>query len=130
MTDLVTLADILLANFCTVRIPSPDGREEQPTDWWAKAKARRAESRAAHASRDRLLRRLVEHGHHRFLHHLEPDPVGGWRLHIFLADDTVLTLLDELTEGACGPGDPVAFDPEEFVSERLRGLIANDTDDP
>ena len=70
---------------------------------------------------------LVEHGHHRFLHHLEPDPAGGWRLHFFVADDAALTLLDELTEGACGPGDPVSFNPEEFVSERLRHLFEIDT---
>ena len=38
-----------------------------------------------------------------------------------------LPLLDELADGACGPGDPVAFDPEEFVLERLQHLIENDT---
>ena len=44
-------------------------------------------------------RELVEHGHHRFLHHLEPDPAGGWRLHIFAADDTVLTSWTSLPRG-------------------------------
>ena len=62
-------------------------------------KARRADHRAAYACRDRLCQVLVEHGHHRFLHHLEPDPEGGWRLHFFVADDAGLALLDELTEG-------------------------------
>ena len=33
----------------------------------------------------------------------------------FVADDAALPLLDELTEGACGLGDPVSFDAEKFV---------------
>ena len=53
------------------------------------------------------------------LHLMEPDRAGGWRLHFFVVDVAALTLLDELTEGACGPGDPVSFNPEEFVSERF-----------
>ena len=89
-------------------------------------KARQAESRAAYASRDRLRRHLVEHGHHRFLHHLEPDPAGGWRLHIFFADDTAIAILDELTERPSGPGDAVSFDAKEFVAQRVRHLIEND----
>ena len=99
MSDLADLAASLLANFCTIRILASERPEEQPTDWWAKAKARRAESRAAYAYRDRLRRLLVERGHHRFLHHLEPDPEGGWRLHFFVAEVAALTSLDELAEG-------------------------------
>jgi hypothetical protein len=126
MTDLATLAATLLSNFRTVHIPSSGHLEGRPGDWWAKATARRADSRAACACRDRLRRLLVEHGHHRFLHHLEPDPNGGWLLHIFAANNAVLALLDEVAEGECGPGDPVKFDPNEFVSARLRHLVAND----
>ena len=107
--------------------PLVGASEGRPGDWWAKATARRADSRAACACRDRLRRLLVEHGHHRFLHHLEPDPNGGWRLHIFAANNAALALLDEVAEGECGPGDPVKFDPNEFVSARLRHLVANDT---
>jgi hypothetical protein len=128
MTDLADLAAALLGNFRTIYVPSPEGLERPSDDWFARAKAKRAEHRAAYAWRDRLRRELVDHGHHRFLHHMEPDPEGGWRLHIFVADEAALTLLDELTEWECGPGDPVNFDPEEFVSERLRHLIANDID--
>ena len=92
------------------------------------AKARRAESRAAYACRDRLRRNLVQHGYHRFLDHLESDPAGGRRLHFFVFDEAALPLLDELTEGLCGPGDPVSFDAEEFVLERIRHLISNTSD--
>ena len=55
-----------------------------------------------------------------FLDRMEPDPAGGWRLHFFMADDAALPLLDELTEGAFGLGDPANLDPEKFVSERIR----------
>ena len=87
-------------------------------------KARRAAHRAAHAHRDRLRQGLVEHGYRCFLDRMEADPAGGWRLHFFVADEAALTLLDELTEGACGPGDPVSFDPERIrVGAHLRHLI-------
>ena len=127
MTDLAALADTLLANFRTIRIPSSERLEGQATGWWAMAKTRRAESRAAYEYRDRLRRLLVEHGHHRFLHHLEPDPEGGWRLHIFLSEDAAAALLDELIEDACGPGDAVSFNAKKFVLERIRHLIEDDT---
>ena len=60
---------------------------------------------------------------------MEPDPEGGWRLHIFVADKAALSLLDELTEWECGPGDPVSFDPEEFVAGDLRDLLPYCSDD-
>jgi hypothetical protein len=60
---------------------------------------------------------------------MEPDPEGGWRLHIFVADEAALTLLGELTEWECGPGDPVNFDPEEFIAGRLRDLFPHSSDD-
>jgi hypothetical protein len=127
MTDLATLAATLRANFCSLHIPGSKRGHQLSGDWWATVRAMRAESLAAYAYRDRLRRLLVERGHHRFLHHLEADPAGGWRLHFFVADVAALTLLDELTEGTCGPGDPVSFNPKEFVSERLRHLFKIDT---
>jgi len=128
MTDLADLAATLLANFRTVRIPSPEDRERPPADLLARAKARRAESRAAYACRDRIRRELVDHGQHRFLHHMEPDPAGGWRLHLFVADDTALTILDQLADEVCSQGDPVSFDPEEFVAGRLLELFPRSSD--
>jgi hypothetical protein len=119
MTDLTALAATLLANFRTFRIPAPDDHQRPSDDWWMTAKARRAEKRAAYACRDRLRRELTDHGH-RFLDRLEADPDGGWRLHIFVADDYAVGVLDTITQGACGPGDPVTLDPEEFISEQLR----------
>jgi hypothetical protein len=59
---------------------------------------------------------------------MESDPEGGWRLHIFVADEAALTLLDELAEWECGPGDAVSFDPEEFVAGRLRDLFSHSAD--
>src|SRR5690242_19305070 len=48
MTDIETLADRLLANFRTLRLPPealPVRPNPEPTDWWAMAKARRDEKR-------------------------------------------------------------------------------------
>jgi len=130
MTDLATLAATLLANFRTLHIPGSRRGHQPSEDWWAMVKTRRAANRAAYAYRDRIGQQLIEHGYRCFLDRMESDPVGGWRLHIFPVDDAALALLDRLTEGAFGPGDPASFNPERFVSARLLQVIANDTDDP
>ncbi|MGO9997349.1 MAG: hypothetical protein ACLPKW_06330 [Acetobacteraceae bacterium] len=90
-------------------------------------KARRAAHRAVHARRDRLCQGLLERGFRCFLDRMEADPAGGWLLHFFVADEAALTLLDELTEAVCGPGDALSFDAEEFVLQRIRYLIEKDT---
>ena len=125
MSDLQTLARCLLANFRTIRLPAdalPARPNLQPSDWWAMAKARRAEKRMLYDLRDRLRRALIQH-RHRFIDCREPDPEGGWRLHIFVLDENALALLDGIADRRCAPGDPVDFDPEEFVIERLREWI-------
>jgi hypothetical protein len=122
MTDLALLAATLLANFRTVRIPAQNDDAPPSGDWWGAVKARRAEKLAVYAYRDHIRRELVGHGHRGFLHDLEPDPDGGWRLHLFFAAADAMSLLDEITEGRCGIGDPVTFDPEEFVREQLSRL--------
>jgi hypothetical protein len=42
-------------------------------------------------------------------------------LHLFFADDAALLLLDQIIGKRCGAGDPVSFDPEDFVREQLCG---------
>ena len=124
MSDLQTLARHLLANFRTIRLPAealPVQPNLEPTDWWAMAKARRAEKRVLYDLRDRLRRVLNQH-HHRFIDYQEPDPEGGWRFHVFALEEDALALLDGIDGVRCDPGDPVDFDPEEFVIERLREL--------
>ena len=124
MSDLQTLVRHLLANFRTIRLPAevlPAHPNLQPSDWWAVAKARRDEKRMLYNFRDRLRRVLIEH-RHRFIDCWEPDPEGGWRLHIFVLDDDALPALDSIDGPRCEPGDPVDFDPEEFVIERLSEL--------
>jgi hypothetical protein len=130
MTDLASLAATLLANFRTVVIPGQKD-DPNPSDWWGAAKVRRAEKRAVYAYRDHIRDELVRHDHYRFLQHLESDPEGGWRLHVFVADDLALARLYQITEGQCGTGDPVSFDPEEFAREQLsdwagRGVVQAD----
>jgi hypothetical protein len=124
MSDLQTLARHLLANFRTIRLPAetpPVQPDSQPPDWWAMAKARRAEKRVFYNLRDDIRRVLNQH-RHRFIDCQEPDPDGGWRFHVFVLDDNALALLDGIDDRRCEPGDPVDFDPEEFVIERLREL--------
>ena len=124
MTDLQTLVRHLLANFRTIRLPAevpPSRPNLQPCDWWAMAKAHRAEKRVLYNFRDRLRRVLIQH-RHRFIDCQEPDPEGGWRLHILVLDKDALPLLDGIDGRRCEAGDPVDFDPEEFVIERLREL--------
>jgi hypothetical protein len=124
MSDLQTLARHLLANFRTIRLPAetpPVQPDSQPPDWWAMAKARRAEKRVFYNLRDDIRRVLNQH-RHRFIDCQEPDPDGGWRFHVFVLDDDALALLDGIDDRRCEPGDPVDFDPEEFVIERLREL--------
>jgi hypothetical protein len=139
MTDLPTLAATLLANYRTIRVPASGDHSKasedhcgQPTrpppDWFQTVKARRAARRAAEIYRCHLRRELVEHGYHRFFHHLEADPEGGWRLHFFVADEPALSILADINEGQCGPGDPVDFDPEQFVTEHLGRLYGMDPD--
>ena len=118
MTDLATLADTLLANFRTVRIPAPEPIETRPGDFLSFVRARLAERRMVDGVRDTIRRKLAKR-RHRYRHHLEDDPEGGYRLHFFLANNQALPFLDEIASGPCGPGDPVMFDPEEFLRDRL-----------
>jgi hypothetical protein len=130
MTDRSALAATLLANFRTIRFATPGDRSARSSrshsDWWAKAKARRADRLAVDAYRDQIRRRLTEQGHRRFLDYLEPDP-DGWRVHIFVADEPAMSTLADISEGRCGPGDPVNFDPEQFVSEHIGCMEGSDT---
>ena len=122
MTDLPTLAATLLNNFQTIHFqPSEEcfPRSATHRDWWQAAKARRADRQAVYDYRRRLRYELIAHGHHQFLDHVELGPDGGWRLHVFAADDAAMLLLDGITEGRYGPGDPARFNPEEFVQEQL-----------
>ena len=124
MTEIETLANNLLANFRTIRLPAdalPARPNFSPTDWWATTKALRAEKRAVYDLRDRLRHILIEH-RQPFIDRLEPDPEGGWRIHIFVLDEDALALINGTDSWHLGSGDPVDFDPEEFVIERLREL--------
>jgi hypothetical protein len=122
MTDLLTLTATLLNNFRTIHFqPSEEcfPRASTHWHWWQAAKARRADRQAVDHYRQRLRNELTAHGHGQFLDHVEPDLDGGWRLHLLVADDGAMLLLDEITEGRCGAGDSASFDPEEFVLTQL-----------
>jgi hypothetical protein len=120
--DTSALAPSLLAKFRTIHFqPSEECFPRAPShwDWWESAKARRADHQSVYDYRQRLRQELIAHGHGQFLDHVEPDPDGGWRLHLFVADDGAMSLLDRITEGRCGAGDPASFNPQEFIQEQL-----------
>jgi hypothetical protein len=124
MSDLETLARRILANYRTIRLPAealPARPNLQPSDWGPLVKARRAEKRVLYNLRDGVRRVLNQH-RYRFIDCQERDPDGGWRLHIFALDENALPFLDGIDGRRCEPGDPLDFDPEEFVIERLREL--------
>ena len=124
MSDLQTLADTCWRTSTPSGSPPrcPLSRPNlQPCDWWAMAKARRAEKRVLYEFRDRLRRVLIQH-RHRFIDCQEPDPEGGWRLHIFVLDEDALPLLDGIDGRRCEVRRSGDFDPEQFVIERLREL--------
>jgi hypothetical protein len=116
--DLADLYDTLLSNFRTVRIPATEPVEIKPGSMFAAAHARLAARRAVQAVQDEIRRALNDRSFNH-CHHLEEDREGGWRLHLFLVDDEAVQFLEEIEKGAIGPGDPVAFDPDQFLRERL-----------
>jgi hypothetical protein len=124
MTDPRTLADNLLANFRTIRISAealPSYGKPPPAGWLANAKANRADKRVVYDCRDEVRHALKQRGH-KFFTCLEADPEGGWRVHVFVLCETAATLVDEIGGENCGVGDPVNFDPEEFINNRLGEL--------
>ena len=124
MTDIETLTRKLLANYRTFHLPAeplPTPPNPPPVDWWWAAKARRAEKRTLYDTRDRI-RRILNRRRQPFVDGHEPDPEGGWRLHIFVLDEAALALLVGIDGAHADRGDPVDFDPEAFIIERLREL--------
>jgi hypothetical protein len=117
---MTALVATLLANFRTIRLPAetlPVRPDPENKHRLATAKANLAERRAVYDRRD-AVRRVLYRRRYPFLDRLEADPEGGWRHHVFVADEDAVILLEGIDN--CGPGDPVEFDPEEFVIERLQ----------
>jgi hypothetical protein len=129
MTDLVVLAATLLSNFLTVRFP-------RNAEMWrvldedlsfevrirCLSHALRGELLSVGCHRHSLRLGLVRHGLRQFLDYVEGDPAGGWRIHLFLFDASAISIVPLITEGDVGPGDPVHFDPKQFVQRRLERL--------
>jgi hypothetical protein len=129
MTDVLTLAAMLLANFTTVRIPRP----ERPWSWpdpdlslrrhiQSRSIALAGERLAADCHRHLLRQRLLDDGHRAFFDRIEGDGPDGWRLHFFCLDPSAVTVLHAAGVGEVGPGETVHFDANELVLQRLRQL--------
>ena len=117
------LIPTLLANFVTVRFPRSEGvwtilEQDLPDDlrFACLGHALRAETLAAGCRRIALREGLRQYGHQQVLDRLEGDPAGTWRLHLFLPAREAIDVLPVLTDGRISPGDPLAFDPEAYVT--------------
>jgi hypothetical protein len=134
MTDLSPLATTFLTNFVTVRFSRYQpvwmvlDDENLPVDARNRClgHALRCEELLIRCHRFNLCQGLAEAGHRRFFDLVEADPAGGWRVHLFLADDAAIGLVVSITDGMVGPGDPVRFDPKALVERRLQRLNKSD----
>ena len=123
MTDLATLAATLLANFRTVHIPS--------SKRWPRAVRRLVGDGKGAACRQSGCIRLPRPAPPRTGASMattvprpdgtRPERVDGGST--FSSPIMLLCrLLDELTEGECGPGDPVSFNPEGIRISSVYGI--------
>jgi hypothetical protein len=126
MTNFLALANTLLTNFITVRFPRYEPvwtvlEEDLAFDVRIRClnHALRAELLSIRCYRANLRMVLLGKGHQQFLDFVEADPVGGWRIHLFLGDEDAIVLVPTITMGYVGFGDPVAFDPRAFIERRL-----------
>jgi hypothetical protein len=129
MPDLLTLAATLLANCMTVRIPRCERLwtwpvADPPPKLHAKlfANAVAGESLIIRCHRQYLRGHLLDQGYRAFFDRLEGGGPEGWRLHFFCLEPSALSVLRDAGVGECGPGDPMTFDPQEFVLCRLRQM--------
>jgi hypothetical protein len=129
MSDLPILAATLLANFATVRIPRCESlwissvpNPSPKHRYRLLSRALAGETLIMSFHRQHLRYRLLEPGHHAFFDRIEGGGPDGWRLHFFCLDRAAVSVLYDLGVGACGPGNAVTFDPEQFVMHRLRQL--------
>ena len=126
MTDFLALANTLLTNFITVRFPRYEPvwtvlEEDLAFDVRVRclSHALRAETLGIRCHRENLRVALLGKGHRQFLDFVEADPVGGWRIHLFLGDANAAALVPTIITGYVGCGDPVAVDPRAFIERRL-----------
>ena len=103
-------------DFRTVRVPGLSSPLPLPKDEWVAVQRRLVGRRIAVEGRDLLGRFLTEAGY-RFQTYSEEDVDGEWRLHFF-ASKAALAYLEQITGPTCGPGDPIDFDPSDFLAGR------------
>ena len=121
--DLSTLTPALLTNFITVRFPAIDRPQTMPK---AGERRRLDERLIVWLHRAGIRMALTQAGRRRFLDHMDADPAGRWRIHIFCADQDAISLVAGFTNGVVGPGDPSGFDARAFIEQRLTSLEERD----
>jgi hypothetical protein len=105
-------------DFRTVRVPGLSSPLPLSEDEWVAVQRRLVGRRIAVESRDRLGRFLTEAGY-RFQTLMEEDVDGQWRLHFF-AGEAALSYLGQIAGWTCGPGDPIEFQPSDFIGRIKR----------
>lgn len=117
------VAELLLANFYTIRFPRHGAEWRWPALLSERAeRGIRADRLICTAHRNRIRLTLWQAGHIRFLDMTEGAMVGDWRLHFFLTDAETLPLIDP-AEGVLSEGTPIALNPAVFVRRRLQVLV-------
>ena len=122
MTHLPTLAATLLTNFVTIRLRRCDRLWTWPMSVPLPDVYCKVVEITLGCNRQYLRQRLLDDGYRAFFDRLEGDGPDGWRLHFFCLDPSAIAILRYDDLGECGPGEPVTFDPENFVVRRLRQL--------
>jgi hypothetical protein len=122
--NLAKLSATMLANHITVRFPIDAAALErcQAVDDAEREYALAAERLPVRFQQMWLRSGLAQAGHRHFLDHLDFHPAEGWRIHIFFADRNAISIVQSITDGAVGHGDPRGFDAESFVRDQLERL--------
>jgi hypothetical protein len=124
--DLDATADLLLANFHTIRFPRL-GPEWSLQKLYPEPERREidlgieADQRFCVMHRDRMRLTLWNAGHCRFFDRIEGWLTGGWRIHLFLAEPEAVSVIDP-AGGVLSAGDPIRLDPAAFVRRQLQSI--------
>jgi hypothetical protein len=125
-TDLDAIADLLLANFHTIRFPRL-GPEWSFQERYYEREPRKIDlgieidQRCCLMHRDRIRLTLWNAGYYRFFDRVEGWLIGDWRFHLFLAEPEALSVIDPV-DGVLSAGDPIWLDPAAFVRRQLQSM--------
>jgi hypothetical protein len=124
--DLDATADLLLANFHTIRFPrrGPEWRFQRLYSERERRKIElgiEADQRCCLMHQDRIRLTLWNAGHYRFFDRIEGGLTSDWRIHLFLAEPEALSAINPVG-GVLSAGDPIWLNPAGFVRRQLQSI--------